>query len=164
MKPSSEHKKRTREVFLIVGLITGFVFIVAFSVYYVSDVINKGIVCGCAVPIPLMLLLLSSLGFFVGSFIYYFLSSRFNKKEKEHSQDINLTLRFLEKEERKIVELLIKAKKEIPQYNLVKDSGLDKVKVSRLLNKLEQMQIIKKEDKGKVNYISLNDELKKVFF
>lgn len=164
MKPSDfERKKIVRDIFLVISLLTGFVFIVAFSVYYVSDAINQGDVCGCVIPIPLMLLLLSSLGVFVGSLSYYFLASRFSRKEREHSQEVHQTLRFLEREDRKIVQILIKAKKEVPQYELVKESELDKVKVSRLLHKLEIMGVIKKEDKGRVNYISLHENIQKIF-
>jgi len=158
-----DEKKTFHDILLIIAIITCFVFIVAFCVYYVSDVINKGNACNCLIPIPLMILLLSSLGVFVGSLIYYFLSSKFSRKRKEYTKDIGITLRFLGKEEKKIIKILIKAKRELSQSQITKEAQLNKVKVSRLIQKLMEKEIIIKREKGKINYISLHNDLKKIF-
>ena len=65
------------------------------------------------------------------------------------------TLKVLPQDERVILEILLKEKK-IEQIYLVAESGLSKVKVSRLLAKLEQRGIILKKPLGNTNLIKLN--------
>jgi len=65
------------------------------------------------------------------------------------------TLKVLPQDERIILEILLKEKK-IEQIYLVAESGLSKVKVSRLLAKLEQRGIILKKPLGNTNLIKLN--------
>ena len=110
-----------------------------------------------------MILLLSSLGVFIGSLSYYLLSSKFVKERKEYSEDINLTLRFLNNDERKIVETVINNKGEINQSKLIKNTDLNKVKVSRIINKLIEKEVITKKVIGKINKIYLHEDLQKLF-
>jgi len=154
-----EHKR----VFLVLGIITGFVFVVAFSTLYVSDAIKNNNACGCVIPIPYMILILSSLGIFVGSAAYYFTVSKYVKEGKTRNENINYTLNFLEPKERKLVNELIKSKSGLKQSELEKLTGFHKVKVHRILHKLEASGIIKKETKGKINKISLDPHLKAAF-
>ena len=164
MKPPKLDEKRIfRDIWLVITILAGFIFIVSFISHYVSDVIDQGMACTCIVPIPIMILLLSSLGVFVGSLSYYLLSSKFVKERKEYSKDINITLRFLNNDERKIVETIINNKGEINQSELIKNTGINKVKVSRLLNKLIERNIITKKLVGKINKIYIHEDLKKLF-
>lgn len=63
-------------------------------------------------------------------------------------------LKVLPEDERKIVEILLNERK-IEQMYLVAESGLSKVKVSRVLIKLEQRGIIDKKPLGNTNLIKL---------
>lgn len=63
-------------------------------------------------------------------------------------------LRILPEDERKIVAVLLKEKK-LEQMYLVAETGLSKVKVSRLLFKLEQRGVIEKKPLGNTNLIKL---------
>jgi len=159
MKPL---KKDTKITLLIISLIAGFVFLVSFSTYYVSDTIHKGNICGCAIPIPLILVASSSLGVFVGSGIYYLLSSKFNQKEK-YPKNFKAILKFLDQDERKVIKTLIQSQKPIHQSELSRETNLNKVKISRLIKKLVEKEVIIKREERKVNYISLHEDLKKVF-
>ena len=63
-------------------------------------------------------------------------------------------LKVLPEDERKILEVLLKEKK-IEQTYLVAESGLSKVKVSRILMRLEQRGIVEKKPLGNTNLIKL---------
>jgi len=154
-----EHKR----VFLVLGIITGFVFVVTFSTLYVSDAIKNNNACGCVIPIPYMILILSSLGIFVGSAAYYFTVSKYVKEGKTRSENINYTLNFLEPKERKIIKELINSKEGLKQADLEKLTGFHKVKIHRIVHKLEASGLIEKETNGKLNKIKLNPHLKEVF-
>lgn len=152
-----------KQVFLILGILTGFIFIVTFSSLYVSDAIKNNNACGCVIPIPIMIIILSSLGLFVGSLAYYFIVSRYAKEKKSVNKDIELTLNFLEPDEKKVLRELIKNKSGIKQVELERLTGYHRVKVHRILNKLIKKGVIEKEAVGKINRIKLNPRLKEIF-
>lgn len=152
---------------LIIGILTGFIFIVTFSSLYVSDAIRNNNACGCAIPIPYMILILSSLGLFVGSIVYYFIFTKFiNQQIKDHKlvkSSILTTLNLLPPDERKIVKILINNKSGLRQSDIEKHSGFHKVKVHRVIQKLLEKEIIQKSDDNNVKKINLNDSLKKLY-
>jgi len=155
--------EKNKSIFLVLGIITGFVFIVAFSALYVSDAIKNNNACGCVIPIPYMILILSSLGIFVGSAAYYFTVSKYIKEGKTRNENIESTLNFLEPQERMIIKELIKDKKGLKQSELEKQTGFHKVKIHRIVNKLQAKGLIEKEANGKINKIKLNPHLEEVF-
>jgi uncharacterized membrane protein len=152
-----------KSIFLVLGIITGFVFIVAFSTLYVSDAIKNNNACGCVIPIPYMILILSSLGIFVGSAAYYFTVSKYIKEGKTRNKNIEFTLNFLEPQEKAIIKELLKDKKGLKQSQLEKQTGFHKVKIHRIVNKLKTKGIIEKKANGKINIIELSPELKEIF-
>ena len=156
-------KSTLKDSFLVVGIITGFVFIVAFTSLYVSDAIKNNNACGCVIPIPFMILILSSLGIFIGSFSYYFVASRYIKEKKEINENIDHTLNFLDKDERKIVEELIKKKDGLKQSDLERLTGLHRVKVHRVVKRLVAKKVIEKEKIGKLTKIKLTPILMDLF-
>ena len=152
-----------KNIFLTLGIITGFIFLVSFSSLYVSDVIKNNNACGCVIPIPFMILILSSLGVFVGSLSYYFITSWYSSEKKAIGKDIQLTLNFLEPSEKTVVKELIKNNGEVKQAELEKLTGFHKVKVHRILKKLLKKGVIEKESVGKIKNIKLNPSLKEIF-
>ncbi len=153
-----------RNLFLAIGLITGFVFIVTTVTLYISDAIKNHNACGCLIPIPYMILILSSLGIFVGSLAYYFIASGFRKEKIALNQGVEKTLSFLESDERKIVKALIGKKDGLKQSELDNATGFNNVQIHRILKKLEQKGVIVKESKdSRVKTIKLNEELRDVF-
>ena len=155
--------EKNKSIFLVLGIITGFVFIAAFSALYVSDAIKNDNACGCVIPIPYMILILSSLGIFVGSAAYYFTVSKYIKEGKTKNENINYTLNFLEPKERKVIKELIKNKAGLKQSDLEKLTGFHKVKIHRIVNKLQASGLVEKEANGKINKIRLNPHLKEAF-
>jgi len=158
-----KEKNPLKSAFLAIGIITGFVFMVAFSSMYVSDAIRNENACGCVIPIPYMILILSSLGLFIGSFSYYFIASRYTKEKKSMDKNVEFTLHFLEHDEKKIMNELIKNKEGLRQTELEKLTGLHKVKVHRVINRMLRKDIITKETIGKINKIRLKPQLSDIF-
>ena len=107
---------QVRNILLIVGIITGFIFIVAFTSLYVSDAIKHNNACGCVIPIPIMILILSSLGIFVGSIASYLFILIYGKEQKSIDESITHTLNFLNPDQRKIIKSLIGNKGTIKQH------------------------------------------------
>ena len=73
---------------------------------------------------------------------------------KISQKQLHRILRVLPEDERIILELLVKEKK-MDQTYIVAESGLSKVKVSRVLSKLEQRKVIEKKPMGNTNLIKL---------
>jgi hypothetical protein len=151
-----------KDIIISLAILTGFVFIVSLTIYYVEKNHNNG-VCGCTVPEPILIMILSSLGLFVGTLIYYFLSKRHDKERIDNTINAEATLLFLDKDERKVIKSLIKFKGSVNQSQLDNLTGLSRVKVFRILKRLEEKEIIFKEEKGRTFTISLNEKIKKVF-
>ena len=152
-----------KDMFFALTVILGFIFVVSFSALYVSDAIKNNNACGCVIPIPYMILILSSLGLFVGSLSFYILTSKHLKEKKQMTKNIDITLKFLQTDERKVMEALIKSNGELAQSAFDKITGLHKVKVFRTIDKLASKGLISKTAQGKTNKIILVPELKEIF-
>jgi uncharacterized membrane protein len=100
------------------------------------------------VPMPLLTYGVAAVAMIVGALIILLFQWRISH---QHAYDM---LKVLPADERKIIEVLLKEKK-IEQMYLVAESGLSKVKVSRLLAKLEQRGVIEKKPLGNTNLIKL---------
>lgn len=152
-----------KSLFLASTVLLGFVFIVSITILYVSDAIKNNNACGCVIPIPYMILILSSLGLFSGSFAFYFLISKHLKDRKELTKNIEFTLGFLDTDERKIVTALIDNKGELNQAEFEKITGFHRVKVHRILVRLKSKGLIEKSASGKSKKIELNSEIRNIF-
>ena len=64
-------------------------------------------------------------------------------------------LNFLSEEEKRLLKILIDNKPEMLQSDLVVKSNLTKYKVTRVLNKLEQMELVRREKFGITNIVQL---------
>ena len=146
---------------IIIGviLLAGFIMAVSAASMYAQSHILEGTVCGCDFPIELIIPSLSSAGLLIGCLVYYFLSSQFRVKEKK---DIVPLLSLLESDQRKIIEQIASSGGSTTQSQLVKNTGLNKVKISRLLSDLQTKGVVKKESAGVTNKIELREELKEI--
>ena len=77
------------------------------------------------------------------------------KKIKEKSKKIDLEK--LDKDERKVVELILSEGKAMFQSTLMEKMEIGKVKTTRLLDKLEAKQIIERKRRGMNNIVVLKD-------
>ncbi len=160
---SMESKSFLRRVILAISLVMGFVFLVSLTVFYIKE--NYGVAesCTCDIPIYLIIIILSSLGVFVGTFTYYLLTRAFIKDKKTLKSDILKTLDFLNNDEKKIMEAIIHNSGKIPQNRIVELTKIGRVKVSRKLSALERKGILTKEKHGMTNMIILSDYMKNIF-
>lgn len=151
------------QLWLIIAIITGFGAVIFFSIIYLNETVLCNQRCVLKYQIYIILTLLSLFGIFVGSLTYYLISESFQKKIKKINKNVNSTLKFLSKEERKIVETLINNQGEISQNKIAEKTGFTRVKVTRVLNQLKEKSIITKKKEGKVNIVKLKEEIYEVF-
>lgn len=77
------------------------------------------------------------------------------RKVKEKKKKLNLE--GLEKDERRVVDLLLKENKAMFQSSLMEKLEMGKVKTTRLLDKLEAKQIVERKRRGMNNIVVLRD-------
>ncbi|NOX71512.1 MAG: hypothetical protein GXO64_02325 [Candidatus Micrarchaeota archaeon] len=99
------------------------------------------------------------IGLLIGTIIYYLMSDEVEQKKETAKKNTRIILRFLTPEDRKVIDILLENGGSVPQYELSRLPGLNKVKTHRILAKLEQKGIISKEQYGKINKIILNKEI-----
>lgn len=139
-----------RKDILIGSLILSiFVFTVASSTLYVQTQISKGNACGCWIPLPLFIPFLGSVGLFIGIILY----SLFNPIPAQTSISQQSLLNLFDKDEKKVVKALLDKGGERLQAEIVKKTKLSKVKVHRILKRLEGKQLVEKKAKGNTNLI-----------
>ncbi len=137
-----------KHLFLGFSIILGFLFIVLFAALYASDAIRNDNACGCVIPIPYMILILSTLGLFVGSVAASTLFAREERSAERLEHGGRVLLNCLPPEERALILLL--AEQPRTQATLAKLSGFHKVKVHRLVRQLlAKGLVIKEEGRGK---------------
>ena len=118
------------------------ILITAFSIYHTK---HMG---GSYLQYPLFLYGTSLLSLIVGGVIVYLFEEKINKAQ------LNKLLKILPRDERKVLDLLIK-RHEVEQRKLGTLAELSTVKVSRVISTLEQRGIIEKKKHGYTNLIIL---------
>ena len=73
-------------------------------------------------------------------------------------QKVQTVLSVLKKDEKMVLECLIKRKGECKQRQIVRETDFSKAKVSRILMDLEKRGVIKKERRGRTNIVQLKKE------
>ncbi len=155
-------KNKFFQLWLIIGIITGFAAVIFFSITYLNKNVLCSLDCKLQNEVALLLILLSLFGMFIGSFTYYFISDKYEKKISKIHKDNSKTLDFLDGEEKNIIISLINKQGEATQSELFKNTGLSRVKISRSLKKLEQKGVIEKVPQGMTNTIKLEEKIKKI--
>ena len=112
------------------------------------SILNGYLIEDTGASMPLLTYGVAAVAMMVGALIIILFQWRITNKQ---AHDL---LKILPSDERKIIELLLKDKK-MEQIYLVSESGLSKVKVSRLLSRLEQRGVIEKRPLGNTNLIKL---------
>jgi len=100
--------------------------------------------------LPIIVYFIAIISILVGVFLTLLFQWRINKIQLER------VLKILPDDERKVVSLLIENNNSLEQNKLVALTGLNKVKISRLISELESRGIIKKTDLGNTNLIVLS--------
>ncbi|MCD6478293.1 MAG: hypothetical protein J7L44_00195 [Candidatus Diapherotrites archaeon] len=153
-----------KDVTLVIGLITGFVFMISFVAFYTHSLLHSGDFCSCTEQIPILIIIVASSGLFVGSFAYYLLIDRIVRSWKakcDLEKSLAPFLKLLNRDEEKVVRLLLQRKK-LSQASIPKLTELSRVKTTRVLQKLEDKGIVKREKRGKTNIVELGEHLRKL--
>ena len=153
--------KSIKPLILIFGILTFFIFMISFSVFYTTE--NFSTTCGCSLPPWVIIVSMSSLGLFVGLLTYYIISNNYSKEKKEIEKNLIKFLDILETDDKNILKKIIDNGGEINQSSLSKSLNFDKVKMSRIVSKMEEKNILKKEKNGMTNKLILETKLKKLF-
>ncbi len=153
--------KSIKPLILIFGILTLFIFAISLTVFYTTE--NFSTTCGCSLPPWVIIVAMSSLGLFVGLATYYVISNNYLKEKQEIEKNLIKVLELLDIEDQKILKKIIDNGGEINQSSLSKSLDIDKVKMSRIVSKMEQKNILKKEKNGMTNKLILEDNLKKLF-
>jgi len=100
-------------------------------------------------PLPLIMYAISFVSLIVGGFIVILFQWKINKVQ------IRKTLKILPKEQAQIMEILIDNNYSIEQNKLVALTGINKVKISRILTELENRDVLKRTNLGNTKLIVL---------
>ncbi|MEM2121642.1 MAG: winged helix-turn-helix transcriptional regulator [Candidatus Woesearchaeota archaeon] len=154
-----------KELFIVTGLFTVFIGVLIYLFYYIQQ--NYTISsCGCKTPVQLVLIGLVVFGIFLGASISLFINIYKNKndlleeeKEKDNNKILNSFLKLVEQDERKVLSEIIKNNGNIKQSEISKNTGLSRVKTTRIIKKLVQKGVVRVESvKGK-NIVYLSKDL-----
>jgi sensor histidine kinase YesM len=152
-----------KKILLGISILAIFVFMVSGVSLYVQNLMAQNMLCGCIIPIYMIIPLLSSVGVFIGTFVYYLMMERAEKTEKGLKQNMEKTLVFLQRGEREVLKKLIESGGQTTQASLSRNTDLGKVQVFRIVEKLKVRGVIEKESHGKTNVIRLSKELQGLF-
>lgn len=155
-------KNKFFQLWLIIGIIAGFAAVLFFSITYLNEKVLCDIDCRIQNEVSIVLVLMSLFGMFIGSLTYYFISEKYEKKIVKMQRNATFTLKFLDGEEKSVMNSILNYNGKTTQSEIARNTGLSRVKIFRSLKKLEEKDIIRKKPCGMTNVIELDEELKKI--
>ncbi|MDD5086970.1 MAG: MarR family transcriptional regulator [Candidatus Nanoarchaeia archaeon] len=152
-----KNKANMNSSLIVIAIITLFIFIISFTVFYTEE--NFSAVCGCKLPIWVIIISITSFGMFMGSLVYYFLNKNILKEKTDIKNSVNKLLNLMDDDQKKVLNFIIKNSGQVYQSQISKELNNDKVKVSRILNNLEKKEIIERKKKGITNLIIIDKDI-----
>lgn len=154
-------------------LIVGMVLLVSFLylVFTVSSMLGIGVhdekcslQTGCPHKQQLNLLvsslpLLASLAVLIGAGTYYVMAEKVETSKRTAVKTGEIVLRFLDANERKVVDLLIRNKGKMLQVEVSRMEGMTKLKAHRIIQKLVNRGVIEVQKNGKTNILRFTKEI-----
>ena len=150
-----------KNIVLAVGLIMGFLFLASFGALYADQNFTPS--CACIFPPWMFIMAFASLGVFIGTLTYYFLTQHHVGEKKEIKQGIKKILNFMDSDEKKIIKSLVDNLGELSQSKISELTSLDKVRLSRKIDVLVSIGIVTKEKNGMTNKIVLDKHVLDIF-
>ncbi|VVB70796.1 Uncharacterised protein [uncultured archaeon] len=98
-------------------------------------------------------------GFGVGIITYYILSGKIKEQDETIKETGKLLLNLLNSNEKEVIEYLVNNNGIANQYELTHLNGMTRLKIHRVLEKLEEKQIITRTRLGKINKIKMADNI-----
>ena len=100
-------------------ILIGFIFIVSMACLYIQEMIACGAAASYAAPISLLIPSIASLGLIIGIIAYYFMTSQFEKRDRNLSQCPELLEKILTKDETAFLKFVAKNQKQPRQKSLL---------------------------------------------
>lgn len=100
-----------------------------------------------------------SIGVIAGVLVFYFMSEKIDKTKKSLKANTDILLKFLNPDEKKVIDLLLKGKGKVLQAELTRLPGMNKVKSHRVVQKLLDKKVIEKQTLGKTRVIAFSKEI-----
>jgi len=145
--------KKTRNIILFISAIS-FILLITFLSLLLGEQFQIRS-CGCPKMVSqnfiFLFILLSVI--FVAGMVYYLLSLQLEKKEKVINFNLETIMKFLDNDEKDILNQIKKKDKPILQSEIKK---LTKLRTHRALKKLKDKEIITTKKIGKMNIVQLN--------
>ncbi len=141
-------------VLLGLALISGFIFTVSTLALFLESTLPKDM-CEPWNWIPYLLIIISSLGIFIGGLVHYLTLEYLERKRRVDSIKAReeALINCLPSEEREIVKCLLDGPKF--QSELSKMTRFNKVKTHRMLKRLEARGVVSLEKIGRTNIVRL---------
>ena len=151
--------------YLILGLTIIFFLVVMSFNYALSKIVNTGCTHGQACPMYATLFTqqiisygLMGLLVLVSLFIIFFMKDETivqDMKKDLSEEDKKKKLENLDEEERSVMNIVLKEEGSVFQSSLVNETKLSKVKVTRILDRLEGKKLIERKRRGMSNIVLL---------
>ncbi|MCH8519324.1 MAG: hypothetical protein LAT82_01050 [Nanoarchaeota archaeon] len=129
------------------------------SYFFLSFETNNSLINFFVTYHLLFMFIVTILSLIIGAYSYFIISKDLYEYSKIKKDLINEFINFLDKDEKEIIDFLLLNNGVSTQYELQQISNSHKVKLHRLLEKLEERKIIEKKKIGKMNKIYLNKQL-----
>lgn len=129
-------------------LIIGFILVFLLGVMFA--VVNGVYAEETTSSLPIIVYAISFVSILMGGFIVIMFQWKINRVQLEK------VLRILPEDQRKIIRLLIDNNNSLEQNRMVALTGINKVKMSRILSEFEERRIIKRTNLGNTKLIVLN--------
>jgi len=115
----------------------------------------EGEVCPMASELPVQSYAGFSLDFVIGGFgVFLVLKSRqIQRFQSEKKHDFEKTLKELDGDEKKVYELISGSDGVVFQSDIVEKTGLQKVKVTRILDRMEHKGLVERRRRGMSNIV-----------
>ena len=152
---------------LIVGIAI-LIFSITFSFTYALDKVNENVCSmdGCPMSVTIhaqkmVNYALMGLLVVVGIFVAFFMKDESTKNESVSrtlsEEEKKEKLEHLDEEEKQVINLVLAQQGSIYQSDIISQSGLTKVKVSRIIDKLEGRGLVERKRRGMTNIVLLRN-------
>ena len=108
--------------------------------------------------------LLVGFGIMAGAGTFYFTSQKVAAREETLKKNTEILLRFLNRDERVVINRLIENHGRALQAEITRLPGLSKVKSHRIIKRLIERGVLEKEDFGKTNVVRFTKEVREGIF
>lgn len=161
---------RNRHVgYLVIGIAAVFFFIVLSFNNALKSIVNVSCTHGVECPMHFTLFTQEVISYglvgllvLVGIVVAFFLKDQQttiihnnHEKKKLTQEEKNEKLEALDEDEKKVMQIIMREEGSVYQSDVIKETGLSKVKVSRLLDKIEGKGLIERKRRGMTNVIVL---------